>query len=73
MSIDFLTCVCGLICLNLVRMWFIFSTRTFVLNAVKEPGLFGGGCALIKAFGTGSQIAFNIIISPTRTPSSDAK
>ena len=39
-----------------------------MLNVVKEPGILGGGCALIKAFGTGSQwvnasqIAFNIII-----------
>ena len=46
----------------------------FVLNAVKEPEIFGGGCALIKAFGTGSQwvnasqIAFNIVIPPTHTP-----
>ena len=45
-----------------------------MLNAVKEPGILGGGCALIKAFGTVSQwvnelqIAFNIIISPTHTP-----
>ena len=52
-----------------------FSTPTFVLNAVKEPGIFWGGCMLIKAFWTGSQwvnasqIAFNIIIiSPTHTP-----
>ena len=32
----------GIICLNLVR---IFPFRTFVLNAVKEPGIFffGGG------------------------------
>ena len=64
-----------IICLNLVRIWFIFSTRTFVLNAVKELGNFVGGCALMKAFGTGgqwvnaSQISFNIIIfSPTHTP-----
>ena len=37
----------GIICLNLVRIWYIFLTRTFVLNAVKEPGIFffweGGG------------------------------
>ena len=35
----------GIICLNLVRIWYIFPTRTFVLNAVKEPGIFflGGG------------------------------
>ena len=55
----------GIICLNLVRIWYIFPTRTFVLNAVKEPGIFyflfffegggGGGCALIKAFWTVSQ------------------
>ena len=31
-----------IICLNLVRIWYIFSTRTFVLNAVKEPGMFWG-------------------------------
>ena len=31
----------GIICLNLVRIWYIFPTRTFVLNAVKEPGIFG--------------------------------
>ena len=52
----------GIICLNLVRIWYIFPTRTFVLNAVKEPGNFflggggggggGGGCVLIKAFWT---------------------
>ena len=66
----------GIICLNLVRIWYIFPTRTFVLNAVKEPGIFffwggggGGGCALIKAFWTvsqwvnASQIAFNTNIS----------
>ena len=30
----------GIICLNLVRIWYyIFPTRTFVLNAVKEPGI----------------------------------
>ena len=53
-----------------------FFTRTFVLNAVKEPGIFlgGGGCALIKAFWTvsqwvnASQIAFNTNISPMHTP-----
>ena len=60
----------GIICLNLVRIWYIFPTRTFVLNAVKEPGIFlfiylfiyfffflggGVGCALIKAFWTVSQ------------------
>ena len=28
----------GIICLNLVRIWYIFPTHTFVLNAVKEPG-----------------------------------
>ena len=35
----------GIICLNLVRIWYIFPPRTFVLNAVKEPGIFfsGGG------------------------------
>ena len=36
----------GIICLNLVRIWYIFPTHTFVLNAVKEPGIFfflGGG------------------------------
>ena len=35
----------GIICLNLVRIWYIFPARTFVLNAVKEPGIFfwGGG------------------------------
>ena len=35
----------GIICLDLVRIWYIFPTRTFVLNAVKEPGIFffGGG------------------------------
>ena len=33
----------GIICLNLVRIWYIFPTRTFVLNAVKEPGFFFGG------------------------------
>ena len=32
----------GIICLNLVRIWYIFPTRTFVLNAVKEPGIFWG-------------------------------
>ena len=53
----------GIICLNLVRIWYIFPTRTFVLNAVKEPGIFfffflgggGGGFALIKTFCTVSQ------------------
>ena len=58
----------GIICLNLVRIWYIFPTRMFVLNAVKEPGIFylfiylfilfwggGVGCALIKAFWTVSQ------------------
>ena len=30
----------GIICLNLVRIWYIFPTRTFVLNAVKEPGIY---------------------------------
>ena len=74
----------GIICLNLVRIWYIFPTRTFVLNAVTEPGFFffffwggrGGwvGCALIKAFWTvsqwvnASQIAFDTSISPTHTP-----
>ena len=71
----------GIICLNLVRIWYIFPTRTFVLNAVKEPGIFffgggggGVGCALIKAFWTvsqwvnASQIAFDTSISPTHTP-----
>ena len=72
----------GIICLNLVPIWYIFPTRTFVLNAVKEPGIFffffggggGVGCALIKAFWTvnqwvnASQIAFNTNISPTHTP-----
>ena len=65
----------GIICLNLVLIWYIFPTRTFVLNAVKEPGIFlGGGCALIKAFWTvsqwvnTSQIAFNTNISPTHNP-----
>ena len=71
----------GIICLDLVRIWYIFPTRTFVLNAVKEPGIFfffwgggRGGCALIKAFWTvtqwvnASQIAFNTDISPTHTP-----
>ena len=61
----------GFSCLNLVRIWYIFSTRTFVSNAVKGPGIFsggGGGCALIKAFCTvsqwvnASQIAFNTSI-----------
>ena len=35
----------GIICLNLVRIWYIFPTRTFVLNAIKESGIFfwGGG------------------------------
>ena len=32
----------GIICLNLGRIWYIFPTRTFVLNAVKEPGIFLG-------------------------------
>ena len=36
-----------IVCLNLVRIWCIFSPRTFVLKAVKEPGFFffffGGG------------------------------
>ena len=56
----------GIICLNLVRIWYIFPTRTLVLNAVKEPGIFfffgggggggrGVGCPLIKAFWTVSQ------------------
>ena len=71
----------GITCLNLVRIWYIFSTRTFLLYAVKGPGIFfrgggggGGGCALIKAFWTlsqwvyASQIAFNTNISPTHTP-----
>ena len=30
----------GIICLNLVRIWYIFPTRRVVLNAVKEPGSF---------------------------------
>ena len=30
------------LCLNLVRIWYIFPTRTFVLNAVKEAGIFLG-------------------------------
>ena len=63
----------GIICLNLVRRWYIFPTCTFVLNAVKEPGSLGGGggCAPIKAFWTvsqwvnASQIAFNTNISPS--------
>ena len=33
----------GIICLNLVRIWYIFPTHTFVLNAVKEPEIFFGG------------------------------
>ena len=33
----------GIIYLNLVRIWYIFPTRTFVLNAVNEPGIFLGG------------------------------
>ena len=37
----------GIICLNLVRIWYIFPTRTFVSNVVKELGIFfsfeGGG------------------------------
>ena len=33
----------GIICLNLVRIWYIFPTCTFVLNAVKEPGIFFWG------------------------------
>ena len=48
----------GIICLNLVRIWYIFPNRTFVLNAIKEPGIFffgGGGCALIKFFWIVSQ------------------
>ena len=55
----------GIICLNLVCIWYIFPTHTFVLNAVKEPGIFffwggrggegRGGCGLIKAFWTVSQ------------------
>ena len=28
-----------IICLDLLRIWFIFSTRTLALNAVKEPGI----------------------------------
>ena len=82
MNWSFSVCSCnksllqiGIICLNLVHIWYIFSTRTFVLNAIKEPGiLLGGGCALIKAFWTvsqwvnASQIAFNTNISPTHTP-----
>ena len=45
----------GIICLNLVRIWYIFPTRTFVLNAVKEPGIFfflgggGGGGVWVRA------------------------
>ena len=48
----------GIICLNLVRIWYIFPTRTFVLNAVKEPGIFfffffwgggGGGGVSVRA------------------------
>ena len=45
----------GIICLNLVRIWYIFPTRTFVLNAVKEPGIyiymffFGGGGGWVRA------------------------
>ena len=52
---------------NYLRIWFIFSTRLFVLNAVKEPGNFGGGCMLIKNKSF-REITFNIIISPTHTP-----
>ena len=38
----------GIICQHLVRIWYIFPTRTFVLNAVKELGMYiyffwGGG------------------------------
>ena len=34
-----------IVCLNLVRIWYIFPTHMFVLKAVKEPGIFffGGG------------------------------
>ena len=39
----------GVICLNLVRIWYIFSTRTFMLNAVKEPGMFEGVGAANKS------------------------
>ena len=43
----------GIICLNLVRIWYIFPTRTFVINAVKEPGIFfflgGGGGGWVRA------------------------
>ena len=43
-----------IVCLNLVRIWCIFPTRTFVLNAVKEPGIFfffggGGGGGWVNA------------------------
>ena len=66
----------GIICLNLVRIWYIFPTRTFVLNAVKEPGIFLGGWvrankSLLDCESMGfnaSQIAFNTNISPTHTP-----
>ena len=56
-------------------VYYFFSTRMFVLNAAKEPGSFGGGggggVRANKSLRTGSQwvnasqIAFNIIISPT--------
>ena len=35
------------------RMVYFFSTGTFVLNAVKEPRIFWGGCALTKPSGVG--------------------
>ena len=72
----------GIICLNLVRIWYIFPTRTFVFKCRKRGRIFlggeggggGVGCALIKAFWTvsqwvnASQIAFNTNIYPTHTP-----
>ena len=41
----------GIICLNLVRIWYIFPTRTFLLDAVKEAGIFffGGGGGWVRA------------------------
>ena len=65
-----------MICLNLVRILFIFfHSHVCVICRKKSREFFGVGCTLLKAFGTGSQwvnasqIAFNIIIfSPSHTP-----
>ena len=74
----------GIICLNLVRIWYYFSHSHVCVKCRKRARNFfffflgggggGVGCALIKAFWTvsqwvnASQIAFDTSISPTHTP-----